>query len=115
MRISDWSSDVCSSDLIEAFLRGLARRELRLLLGKAALVGRELRFPILRQNALDDTLELGPAVAVEGGEKVLPRLVRGAAARAGLTPGVHEIVRHDAGRIRDREVLAGRGGFFPTP
>src|SRR3546814_16189436 len=78
----------------------------------AALVGRELRFPILRQNALDDTLELGPAVAVEGGETVLPRLVRGAAARAGFTPGGQDIVRHDEGRIRPAELLAGRGAFF---
>src|SRR3546814_1308997 len=67
MRISDWSSDVCSSDL---------------------------------------------HVAVEGGETVLPRLVRGAAARAGFTPGGQDIVRHDEGRIRPAELLAGRGDFF---
>src|SRR3546814_14949945 len=43
MRISDWSSDVCSSDLIEAIKPGIAAHEAQLVIVDAALTAIQQR------------------------------------------------------------------------
>src|SRR3546814_16734100 len=43
MRISDWSSDVCSSDLVEAGLRALSAGEVDFYVGSILVTGHHIR------------------------------------------------------------------------
>src|SRR3546814_4041437 len=80
MRISDWSSDVCSSDLVDLLKPLLQLRHLREIdLGKMLLLVREqLRFILQRLDLLIDLLE-----GARGGEQIL-RVVGAVEHRHGL-------------------------------
>src|SRR3546814_14425257 len=68
LRISDWSSEVCSSDLVAAFLRlSILQRRHRLLLGDRRQVDRE--GGALPHGAVDEDVAAGLLHdAIDGGE-----------------------------------------------
>src|SRR3546814_18879256 len=55
MRISDWSSDVCSSDLVGNFKGGTGKYNVKEFFG-------EVLVPLLRDSALGRSLDLNAAV-----------------------------------------------------
>src|SRR3546814_9578354 len=83
MRISDWSSDVCSSDLPTQHLLGFAA------------------------NRLNDFLAAGAAIVTDGNNR---RLVKNDTFAANVNQGIggSKIDRHIAGKITTKESEHGR-------
>src|SRR3546814_19780745 len=101
MRISDWSSDVCSSDLLQHLLRGDAGGEARRLRDHLRLEGGDRGLPTVGQLAGDLVLEGGALLARL--QAVLPGLAGAGAAAAGGTPAVQ-----DSGREDRKSVVSGK-------
>src|SRR3546814_999407 len=59
MRISDWSSDVCSSDLAKAVKAGLADGTVDIVVGTHALLAKGLEFKRLGLVIVDEVQRFG--------------------------------------------------------
>src|SRR3546814_20157142 len=118
MRISDWSSDVCSSDLLDAVGADVADHQFHLLADERRrhLVDAEHALGVLRGQRGNG----GHGVAAEGGYRLDVGLAAGAAAgiRAGPDPdppgdppAPRPVLVHSAPRPEKRRVW--KEGFAP--
>src|SRR3546814_5928204 len=95
MRISDWSSDVCSSDLLQALLnivrnaaqaltetppKGSARLVLRTRIGRQLLLATQQA----KLGVVVSVIDNGPGVPVQLRDKIFDPLVTGRASGTGL-------------------------------
>src|SRR3546814_3827603 len=79
MRISDWSSDVCSSDLINnRTTRNMSRLEIATIVETAHERGAKVRAHVAEREMLLECVELGVAVVDHGDEiddEIIERMV----------------------------------------
>src|SRR3546814_21021101 len=121
MRISDWSSDVCSSDLVESLLRGRSRelglerginqsRELARELTRDLGLGRGLGMSRQGEDMADDRADMG--------EDYEARALRPPGSEVSLLPsaieGLTSARRWEARRVGEVSVYTSASRWSPT-